>query len=359
MTTVYFATNRKPNKVDAPSDFTEDIVGDLDSLRFGRADVPGNELYKDNDLKRIGRNAKIEVAPEKLHKSNALKSTVGSLKVFEQIRADMTKSACDAMIVVHGYNYTFRESVVRAAQLGQWFSDKPMTMLCFAWPSQGEGVSPGTYKDERRRAEASGVAMGRAILKATDFLRALPRNGQCGQRIHLLAHSMGNWALRGAVQSIRTFVGDNIPPLFDQVILIAADEDDDTLSNAKKLQPILRGSGRVSVYYNNGDIALKGSDWAMGNPDRLGRSGPEDVEELPAKIASINAAPVIVTDDEVGVDGSGPFETYEEWERDLTGHQYYRNNRHVRDDILQVLNGVPDEQITGRASRGSHWVLRS
>ena len=359
MTTVYFATNRKPNKADTPTDFTEDIVGDIDSLRFGRSDVPGAELYKDDDLKKIGRNTKIEVAPEKLHKTNALKSTVGSLKVFEQIQADMSKAACDALIMIHGYNYTFRESVVRAAQLGQWLSDKPLVMLCFGWPSQGEGVSPGTYKDERRRAEASGVAMGRAILKATDFLRALPRDRQCGQRIHLMAHSMGNWALRGAIRSIRTFVGDNIPPLFDQVILIAADEDDDTLSHAKKLQPILRGAGRVTVYYNNCDIALKGSDWAMGNPDRLGRTGPEDADDLPAKIVPVNTAPVIVTDAEVGVDGSEPFETYEEWERDLTGHQYYRNNRHVRQDILQVLDGVPDDQIIGRGPRGRHWVLNT
>ena len=359
MTTVYFATNRRPNNADSPTDFTEDIVGDLDSLRFGWADVPGTELYKENDLIKIGKSAKIEVAPEKLHQSNALKSTVGSLKVFERIQKDMDKGACDALILIHGYNYTFRESVVRAAQIGQWLSKKPLLMLCFAWPSFGKGVTPGTYKDERRRAEASGVAMGRAIMKATDFLRALPNDGQCGQRIHVMAHSMGNWALRGAIQSMRTFVGDNIPPLFDQVILIAADEDDDTLSQPKKLQPILRGAGRVSVYYNNGDIALKGSDWAMGNPDRLGRSGPERADDPSAKIVPVNTAPVIITDDEVSDDETGHFETYEDWERDLTGHQYYRNNRHVRDDILQVLRGVPNDQIVGRSPRDGHWVLRA
>ena len=68
---------------------------------------------------------------------------------------------------------------------------------------------------------------------------------------------------------------------------------------------------------------------------------------------------MIVTDAEVGVDGSEPFATYEAWERDLTGHQYYRNNRHVRQDILQVLDGVPDDQIIGRGPRGRHWVLNT
>src|SRR3546814_5030215 len=80
---------------------------------------------------------------------------------------------------------------------------------------------------------------------------------------------MGNWALRGAVQAMRTFVGNNIPPLFDEVILAAADEDDDTLQMGHKVGPLLRGCRRVTVYYNHQDLALKASDYAMGNPDRL------------------------------------------------------------------------------------------
>src|SRR3546814_10842584 len=71
---------------------------------------------------------------------------------------------------------------------------------------------------------------------------------------------MGNWALRGAVQAMRTFVGNNIPPLFDEVILAAADEDDDTLQMGHKVGPLLRGCRRVTVYYNHQDLALKASD---------------------------------------------------------------------------------------------------
>src|SRR3546814_1767851 len=92
---------------------------------------------------------------------------------------------------------------------------------------------------------------------------------------------MGNWALRGAVQAMRTFVGNNIPPLFDEVILAGADEDDDTLQCGYKIGPLLRGCRRVTVYYNHQDLSLKASDYAMGNPDRLGRSrSAEHTSEL-------------------------------------------------------------------------------
>src|SRR3546814_5903613 len=105
-----------------------------------------------------------------------------------------------------------------------------------------------TYADDRGRARMSGPALGRAILKATDYIRNTPRSERCDGRIHLLCHSMGNWALRGAVQAMRTFVGNNIPPLFDEVILAAADEDDDTLQMGHKVGPLLRGCRRVTVY---------------------------------------------------------------------------------------------------------------
>src|SRR3546814_10331199 len=70
-----------------------------------------------------------------------------------------------------------------------------------SWPSAGSGVSKRTYADDRGRARMSGPALGRAILKATDYIRNTPRSERCDGRIHLLCHSMGNWALRGAVRS--------------------------------------------------------------------------------------------------------------------------------------------------------------
>lgn len=336
--TVFFATNRRPNRQRDPDDFTDEIVPDVTDLRFGWCDFAGADLRPDGDLVALGAMGRLHVARERLDPADAGRSRLGSTEVFERVRAEMA-GGCDALVFVHGYNYTFREAAARAAQIRDWLSERPMLMLMFSWPSRGAGVSPKTYDDERERAAASGKALGRAVLKARDFLMSIPRDEGCEQRIHLLCHSMGNWAMRGAVQGMRTFVGDNIPPLFDEVLLMAADEDDDTLAQRHKLALLLRGCRRVTVYTNRLDKALKASDVAMGNPDRLGRAGPENREALPEKVATVSAASVI--------DGDA----------DPTGHQYYRNNPRVRRDMLAVLDGETTDGIAGRNPDRGMFVL--
>lgn len=334
-TEVYFATNRKPDRVRQPTDFTADFMPDITSFRVGTAWVEGDELFR-TDVERLAPAVRIEVEPERLSQEDARAGIVGSDRIFGRIRERMLAGA-DAILAVHGYNYTFREAVARAAQLGQWLAPLaspmrpdpvPPVMLLFSWPSHGLGVTPKLYDDDRERARASGVALGRTILKAADFIRAIKREERCDSSIHLVAHSMGNWVLRGAVQSMRTFVGDNLPPLFDEVILSAADEDDDTLLMGHKLAPLLRGCRRVTVYFNHQDWALKASDVATGNPDRLGRAGPLARATLPRKVEPVNVSPAILWE-----------EPGEPWQRDETGHQYYRNNPHVRADMRAVLDG--------------------
>lgn len=347
--TVFFATNRKPNDAQNPTDFTEEIVGDGDSIRFGRADFSGVELGPEPDgdtdkvLTALGASAKIYVAPETLDATDAAKSVLGSREILALVHQSMADNGLDALFYVHGYDFTFRQSIARAAQLQAWYGGSddglPLLVCVFAWPSLGKAISPATYRDERTRAQLSGPAMGRAILKAVDYVRGIATDRRCGQRVHLLAHSMGNWALRSAVQSMRTFVGDNIPPLFDQVMLMAADEDDDTLSLSYKLQPILRGCRRVSVYCNRYDWALKASHTVMGNPDRLGAAGPADLKSLPDKVAVISVASVLDTN----VDGEQ--------------HQYYRMNAATRRDLLAVMRGAADHEIKWRAQENGLYVL--
>lgn len=327
-TTVYFATNRKPDDPDNPTDFTTDFAGDMNSFRVGTATLTGEKLF-DTDVEELAGMVEITVAAERMDPEHAANSKVGSTEVFGRMRAEMLAGS-DAMLHVHGYDYTFREAVARAIQVKQWLAEKPMTMVVFSWPSLGAGVSPKTYDDERERARASGVALGRAMLKAADFVRGLRKDERCAGLVHIMAHSMGNWALRGAVQSMRTFVGENIPPLFAEVLLMAADEDNDTLNKAHKMAPLLRGCRRVSVYYNRLDEALKASDVAMGNPDRLGGTGPEDLPALRPKVTAISVASAIDPD------------------IDPTGHQYYRNNPVVRRDMLGVLSGADNGDIDGR-----------
>jgi esterase/lipase superfamily enzyme len=343
---VFFATNRNPNNPANPTDFLITDVKNTNPVRFGRADLKDVDLEPEPDdksdavLTDLGARAQITTAQEVVDPQAGTVTATAGLPAFAPMLVDLAGNPRDALFCVHGYDYTFRESVARATQLQYWYSQgpygMPLLVFLFAWPSLGEPPSTTTYAEERNRARISGDAMGRALMQAAQYVSQVidPK------RIHVLAHSMGNWALRWAVQSMQSFEGGKIPPLFDQVLLAAADEDVDTLSQHDKLQPILAGCNRLSVYCNLYDWPLTASDWISGNGDRLGADGPANPQSL-GKVTTISAAAVV---DPVA---------------DSEQHQYYRISPYLRRDILQVLQGKADDAVEGRGNvrYGLKYVL--
>ena len=109
--------------------------------------------------------------------------------------------------------------------------------------------------------------------------------------------------------------------------MMAADEDDDTFEHSYKLAALPRLGKRVNVYFNNGDIPLQVSDKTKGHPDRLGTDGPRLPQQVPAKVTQIDCTPVV----------SGAVE-----------HSYYNDCKEVVADMLQVLAGIPSDEIPGR-----------
>ena len=164
-------------------------------------------------------------------------------------------------------------------------------------------------------AGTSGVALGRGLLKLGEFVRrvldelgprvrsdlgrdaetARLRKELCVGRLHLMAHSMGAYALRHAVQGMRKEVGDDLPRLFDEILLFAPDEDADAFEHDHKLALLPRLGRRVTVYHNREDIPLAISDLTKGNPDRLGADGPAHPHLLPAKVTVVDCTHVVTT----------------------------------------------------------------
>ncbi len=326
MTRVYFGTNRNPKTTRNIRDFGKEFSRNgLVDLRFGYADVEDDAI------------SEIHVAPEKLtvpeadlNRGDLSKQKLGSTKIFDMVKEDMTKGECDLMLYIHGFDYTFKEAVVRAAEIKKFYKGKPMVMFLFTWPGDGSKFPFLAYANDRDDAKASGAALGRGMQKLASFLKDLPPDEHCGQNLHLMAHSMGNYALRHAIQAIEDSSGGRVRRLFDQVILMAADEDDDAFEFQHKLKPLPKMCRRVTAYVNPGDLALVVSDKTKGNPDRLGAGGPRNSWSLPDKVSVINCEKIISS------------------RHDKTGHQYYRNNGKVMSDAIDVLNGVDQRTIGAR-----------
>ncbi len=328
MVNVFFATNRNPDNPDSPTEFGREFSAQgLTDLRFGFTDVdPGNP-----------EQAELNVFPENLvsdrtgrHTDNS-QSNFGSRALMESLRRKMDSKARDTVVLIHGYNVSFREALADAARVKQQFlgfrDGEAVNIVLFSWPSDGSMLPFVAYSNDRADARASSTAFARGFLKLNDFLGGLSPEDMCKRSIHLIAHSMGNYVLRNALQEILSMHAGRTPRLFDQIFLMAADEDDDAFEHPHKLLPLPQLARRVSVYFNNGDLAMGISDVTKGNPDRLGCDGPRLPSLVPARVSLIDCSEVV---------------------GGLVEHSYYKDSQEVVADMRGVLAGITPERMPRR-----------
>ena len=340
---VYFATNRVPRPMDMPKNFGTTFHPDSPMcIRFGYCTVTGKKVT----VKAAKEVVKLTATEKHV---DLEKSTLGSKTIFETMRTEMAEKDADTLIFVHGYNVDFKEAIQAAAKLGKALREDyglDMRMAVFSWPSNGQAL-PWDYVSDRRDGEASGPALARTLLKFTDFLREVHRTRPCNHKVHLMAHSMGNFVLRHALSEYLSHAPGGRPVrLFEEVLSMAADEDNDAFERDDKLRRLPDMAQRVHIYHNRYDRALQGSDWTKGNPDRLGNTGPREPIGHDIRVSAIDVTSAI--DETIAIDS-------------LVGHGYYNTNRHVLADVAQVLRGVPTDSIEGRTPRRevNRYVLDS
>ena len=313
MTTVYFATNRNPLPPESPKDFGAGFSAtNLGDLRFGQAEVVKGKMQA----------ASIRVLPDNPEQ--------GSKALFVSLREAMRAQSRDSLLFIHGFNVSFRAAVESAAAIVEQYAKVTdgayaPNIFVFTWPSDGEVTG---YGNDRHDAEASGFAVARGLIKLAGFLRQTDPALACQQRINLLAHSMGNYVLRHALQQAQKISnGGAMARLFDNIILTAADEDHDAFECDHKLARLPELAQRVTVYFNNGDLALTVSDVTKGNPDRLGHDGPSKPHQIPAKVVIVDVSECV---DQV------------------VGHSYHVTCGKVVRDMVAVLNNESSEKIRAR-----------
>jgi esterase/lipase superfamily enzyme len=165
----------------------------------------------------------------------------------------------DAVIFVHGYNVSFADAALRAAQIGFDLSIRG-AMTFFSWPSQG---ATSGYMADEATIEASEAAI-------TEFMVDVATRSNA-RAVHVIAHSMGNRAVLRAVNRIAADAERQSRVLFDQIILAAADVDADSFRQLCVAYG--RVSKRATLYVSAKDLAVEASGWLHQFP-RVGLIPP-------------------------------------------------------------------------------------
>ncbi len=349
--TLYYATNRAHEGANRwrPDGYGFKFSADgEENLRFGRVSLTadpakirghlaksvagaagdGEDLtaYFGKQLKKASIRAYEEKAGATVEESQ-----YGSLGMFSDIRETM-KEANDVLIYIHGFNVSWNDAVASALALQEMLNSRTRKspgrdtmVVLFTWPSNGTATPWLSYRSDRGDATSSGKAVGRGILKLAKFLQDPACN--CDQGLHLLSHSMGNFVLQNALARLREFTRGALPRIFEHIFLCAPDVDDDVLEPGHPMGDLHQLARCVTVYHNNGDLALHGSDYTKGNPDRLGSAGPARPRLVHNKAHSVDCSPIV----------SGFME-----------HSYYLGGR-PNLDIRASIAGLPlDAKIRGR-----------
>src|SRR6185295_18906241 len=135
------------------------------------------------------------------------------------------------LVLLPGFASTFSTAMSRAAQIADAY--RAADVFCFSWPSLGK-VDSSSYKADQKVARESANAIADSLRKLFIVLATLKAARPV---LHIVAHSMGNYALRYAIQLIPAKERSSV--LFESAFLMAADDNDDGLSKAKELRPLI------------------------------------------------------------------------------------------------------------------------
>ena len=233
-----------------------------------------------------------------------------------------------ALVFLHGYNVSFEDAAIRAAQIG-YDLKVPGPVAFFSWPSRG---NPAAYPADEATIEASEQPIA-------DFLVEFAQNCKAGgkaPKLHLIAHSMGNRGFLRALQRIAASAELRGKVHFNQIILAAPDVDRDLfLSLAALYRAHADG---VTLYASSADLAVHLSAKLHDAP-RAGYFVPYTVAPGVDTIAVPN------------------------FDVDLLGHSYFAQAEALLHDIFDLLrHGEPPakRQRIERATDGDaiFWRLK-
>lgn len=321
---VWFGTDRRPSP--SGDGFTHERHR---SMTLGRVhvQVPAAHRFGESGSSFWTRLRRLDFRDDRLRIERIEK--LDSNAFFAELQQTMAAAreeatAPHALLFLHGYNNTFEDAAIRAAQIG-YDLKVPGATAFFSWPSHG---SVRAYSADEAAIEASEPAI-------TAFLVEFAAH--CGaEKIHVIAHSMGNRGLLRALQRIAANAETRGKIKLGQIFLAAPDVDSDLFLNLARLYP--EHSERTTLYASDADRAVFASSW-LHNAPRAGYFPPYTV------------APGI---DTIAVP---------DFNLEFLGHSYFAQAEALLHDIFQLMRHGEAPGLRQRLAPASYegvdfWQLR-
>jgi esterase/lipase superfamily enzyme len=209
------------------------------------------------------------------------------------------------LVFIHGYNNSFDDAALRAAQLGFDLNVPPNNMMFFSWAAN---KSYRRYTHDEATADASEIHL-------ESFLNTV-HAAAAGRKIHIIAH-------------MQVLPGESKP--FGQLILAAPDVDRDVFMHYG--QHYLKIAQRTTVYLSPFDVALQLSHDLHAYPRvGCGNKPQVDIKEIDSVVSFIA--------------------------EDFPSHTYVASTLPLLNDIKNLfINGKPARQGAAWKVHPTYWTV--
>lgn len=241
---IFWATHRAPTGLPAPD---EAFGGDRGPMAFGTAEVSVPRDRSPGSLPLPGGFLTLTFRPDP--ERHMILDSVGPVMDRETFMTTLwdrvgETTRKEVFVFIHGYNTSFEDAAIRTAQLAVDMNLDGAPIL-YSWPSRASLL--GYAADTRAVADEA------LLDDVAGFLTEVAQRSGA-ERVHLVAHSMGNRVLVRALD--RTAAQrPGRPALFDEIVFAAADIGIDEFENT---WPRIGATGdRFTLYASSRDRALQ------------------------------------------------------------------------------------------------------
>jgi len=276
--------------------------------------------------------------------------TIDSLGGTEYLFYDLYKSMSndvkphsDVLFFIHGYATTHEDELAHILRLKKLYIDpaeSPIEHLIYlSWPTSNNMAL--TYWSDKEDSIVTGQNLARIYVKLNKFFFTMFKKYEqdnCKQKIHIMAHSMGNQVLKQMLGSLNE---KYIVPFIGEIILVHADVSSNSFEKNEPYTKLHKLGQRIHIYMHKSDDALTISSTTKNFSKRLGKVGPSNINELAQSIYVIDVTNISYD----LIDKAGFFSKIKER---LMDHWGYMSSSLLVNDIIKTLNGEDERRIKNR-----------
>lgn len=287
-----------------------------DEVSYGVASVSVPHVHAEGRIERPTRGIRFWRTLEEDPSSHIVIHNITSLDLNNWVRN--AKKADEGLLFIHGFNVSFDEALWRTAQICHDLKF-PGVKLCYSWASCGKLQS---YPADEATVDWSESHLRSFLTEVTSKLGL--------SRLHIIAHSMGNRALLGVLESWENTPGTT--PI-SQIVLAAPDID---AGRFRQIARVFKKYEQVTLYASTKDRAINLSKALR----KLARAG--------------DASPPIVMPDLSTVDVSAAGA-----EIFGLGHSYFATSTKVFRDLYYIIRErfPPDRRAGIKITDLGHYEL--